>query len=98
MHEMPEEQPEPFDFDRHEQTAVTQYLRKVNFYQDLAEAAKNIIEEALKRRNILVHSIQSRAKDPKSFGKKAAKPSKNDPNKPMYPCPLSVTFRKGVTP
>jgi len=89
MHEMPEEQPEPFNFDRHEQTAVTQYLRKVNFYQDLAEAAKNIIEEALKRRNILVHSIQSRAKDPKSFGKKAAKPSKNDPNKPMYPCPLS---------
>jgi ppGpp synthetase/RelA/SpoT-type nucleotidyltranferase len=61
----------------------------VNFYQDLAEAAKNIIEEALKRRNILIHSIQSRAKDPRSFGKKAAKPSKNDPNKPMYPYPLT---------
>jgi putative GTP pyrophosphokinase len=89
MHKMPEEQHEPFDFDKHEQTAITQYLRKVSFYQDLAEAAKNITEEALKRRNILVHSIESRAKDPRSFGKKASKPSKNDPNKPMYPSPLT---------
>jgi putative GTP pyrophosphokinase len=89
MHETFEEQLEPFDFETHEQTAVTQYLRKVRFYQDLAEAAKNITEEALKRRNILVHSIQARAKDPRSFGKKAAKPSKNDPNKPMYPSPLT---------
>lgn len=77
-----------FDFPRHEQAAVTDYLRVVGFYTDLAVAAKRIAEEALKSREIRVHSIEARAKDAVSFGRKAAKPSKNDPNRPMYLNPL----------
>ena len=82
------ESSEKFDFARHEQAAVADYLRVVGFYADLAGAAKRIADEALKRRQIRVHSIEARAKDPGRFGRKAAKPSKNDPNRPMYPRPL----------
>lgn len=82
------EQSDKFDFARHEQTAVSDYLRVAGFYSELAASAKRIAEEALKRRGIQVHSIEARAKDPASFGRKAAKPSKNDPNRPMYPNPL----------
>ena len=35
-----------------------------------------------------MHSVQERAKDPESFGRKASKPAKDDPSKPMYPHPL----------
>ena len=88
MDQTDHESSEVFDFARHEQAAVTDYLRVVGFYADLAAAAKRIAEEALNRRDIRVHSIEARAKDPASFGRKAAKPSKNDPNRPMYPRPL----------
>lgn len=82
-------QPPAFDFARHEQVAIAEYLRVFNFYQELAAAAKRIAEEALKRRSVQTHSIEARAKDPGSFGKKAAKPSKHDPTKPMYAAPLT---------
>ncbi|MCR6666359.1 MAG: hypothetical protein NVV69_10170 [Methyloversatilis sp.] len=90
------EQPESFDFARHEQAAVAEYLRHAAFYGELAFSAKRIAEEALKRRSIRVHSIEARAKDPASFGKKAAKPSKNDPTKPMYPNPLNQITDKAA--
>jgi len=81
-------QPDPFDFTRHEQVAVAEYLKVFSFYQELAASAKRIADEALKRRFIQVHSIESRAKDPSSFGRKASKPSKQDPSRPMYSNPL----------
>jgi len=85
----PEEAPiQAFDFARHEEAAIAAYLRVQVFYQDLAIAAKRIADEALKRRGIQVHSIEARAKDATSFGRKAAKPSKHDPNKPRYDDPL----------
>lgn len=87
---------EKFDFARHEQVAVSNYLRVVSFYADLAEAAKRICEEAQKRRNIRPHSIEARAKDPASFGRKAIKPSKLDPNRPMYPKPLEQITDKAA--
>lgn len=77
-----------FDFARHEQTSVTDYLKVHGFFRELASAAQRITDEALKRRHIQVHSIEARAKDPTSLGKKSAKPSKHDPNQPMYPLPL----------
>ena len=79
---------EKFDFIGHEKAAVADYLQVVNFYADLAEAAKRIAEEALKKRHIKIHAIEARAKDPASFGKKAATPSDDDPLKPKYPNPL----------
>ena len=88
MTEQISEQADKFDFARHEQAAVSDYLRVVGFYSELATSAKRIADEALKRRGIQVHSIEARAKDPSSFGRKAAKPSKNDPNRPMYSNPI----------
>ena len=78
-----------FDFKAHEQAAVTEYLKRHEFYADLASAMKRILEESLKRRNIKVHSVEARAKDPTSFGKKAAQPSTADPSRPKYPDPLA---------
>jgi putative GTP pyrophosphokinase len=86
-----------FDFKAHEQATVTAYLKRYGFYADLASVVKRILEESLKRRDIKVHSVQARAKDPSSFGKKAAQPSDGDPATPKYPNPLvQVTDLAGV--
>lgn len=87
---------EKFDFARHEQVAVSEYLRVVGFYSELAASTKRIAEEALKRRGIIIHSIEARAKDAASFGRKAAKPSKNDPGRPMYPNPMEQITDKAA--
>lgn len=89
-------QSENFDFVRHEQTAVAEYLRHAGFYAELALCAKRIAEEALKRRSIRIHSIEARAKDAASFGKKASKPSKDDPTKPMYSDPINQITDKSA--
>jgi ppGpp synthetase/RelA/SpoT-type nucleotidyltranferase len=86
-----------FDFKSHEQAAVTAYMKQRGFYADLAAVVKRILEESLKRREIPVHSIEGRAKDPTSFGKKAAQPSQDDPTRPRYAAPLSqITDLAGV--
>ncbi|HZS07655.1 MAG TPA: hypothetical protein VFD58_22660 [Blastocatellia bacterium] len=79
---------EGFDFQSHADRAVTEYLKVQGFYQDLAESIRRIIEESLRRRDVKVHSIQARAKDPRSLGKKAARPDEVDPAKPKYSNPL----------
>lgn len=96
MNSLNAETMEKYDFARHEQIAVSDYLREFNFYADLAAAAKRIAEEALSRRNIRPHSIEARAKDPASFGRKAAKPSKLDPSRPMYSQPLEQITDKAA--
>ena len=94
---MRDETDDSFDFEAHEQQAVTAYLEKHAFYEDLAAVIRRIIEESLKRRRINVQSVQSRAKDPASFGRKAAQPSDDDPTKPKYPRPLvQITDLAGV--
>ncbi len=77
-----------FDFKSHEQAAVASYLERHSFYEGLASVVRRIVEESLTRRGIKVHSVQARAKDPASFGRKAAQPSDADPTKPNYPNPL----------
>jgi putative GTP pyrophosphokinase len=77
-----------FDFTAHERAAVVAYLERLSFYKDLASVVKRIVEECLSRRGIKVQSVQARAKDPKSLGRKAAQPSESDPAKPKYPQPL----------
>ncbi len=52
----------PFDFEAHEQAAVTAYLNRHGFYADLASVVKRILEESLKRRDIKVHSVEARRK------------------------------------
>jgi putative GTP pyrophosphokinase len=86
-----------FDFKGHEQRAVTEYLKRFGFYEDLASVLKRILDESLKRREIKVHSVEARAKAPSSFGRKAAEPSEADPAKPKYPNPLEqITDLAGV--
>lgn len=96
-YEMQSEQQEEFDFDAHKHAAISIYLEQRHFYKDLSNVIKNIIEEALSRKSVKYHSIQSRAKDPTSFGNKAAKPSEKDPTKPKYPDPINeITDLAGV--
>jgi len=86
-----------FDFAAHEQAAVTAYLKCHRFYEDLASTVKRILEETLHRRGVKVHSVQARAKDPASFGQKAAQPSEVDPTKPKYSYPLEqITDLAGI--
>jgi putative GTP pyrophosphokinase len=87
----------PYDFVAHEKTAVAEYLKCHDFYVDLATVVKRIIDESLKRRSIKVHSVEARAKDPTSYGRKAAQPSGADPNAPKYERPLQqITDLAGV--
>jgi putative GTP pyrophosphokinase len=81
----------------HEQAAVSDYLRVQGFYEDLASVIARLIQECLKKRQIKVHSVQHRAKDPASFGRKASIPSEMDPDKPKYKNPLiEITDLAGV--
>lgn len=87
----------PFDFSAHEKVSVAEYLKRHDFYGDLATVVSRIIEECLNRREIKVHSVQHRAKDPSSFGRKASIPSETDSNSPKYPRPLEqITDLAGV--
>ena len=86
-----------FDFAAHEQRAVATYRERQGFYESLATIVKRILEEALKQKGKEVHSVQARAKEPSSFGKKAALSSETDPAKPKYPRPLEeITDIAGV--
>lgn len=86
-----------FDFKQHTQASVAAYLERRSFFEDLAAVVRRIVEEALKRREIKVHSVQARSKDPTSLGKKAAEPSDQDPTRPKYSNPLNeITDLAGV--
>ncbi|MBA3940257.1 MAG: hypothetical protein C0520_03500 [Sphingopyxis sp.] len=86
-----------FDFVRHEQDAISQYLRVRPYYEELASVVGRVIEECLSKREITVHSVQHRAKDPMSFGRKAATPSDRKPENPKYENPIEeITDLAGV--
>lgn len=90
-------QVQSFDFAQHEQNAISSYLRVRPFYEELASVVGRVIEECLAKRNITVHSVQHRAKDPVSFGRKAAIPSDGSPERPKYDSPLDqITDLAGV--
>lgn len=86
-----------FDFVRHEQDAISQYLRVRPYYEELSSVVGRVIEECLSKRGITVHSVQHRAKDPVSFGRKAAIPSERKPERPKYEHPIEeITDLAGV--
>lgn len=88
---------EQFDFARHEQKSVAAYLQVEQFYKDLASVTARIISECLKHAEISVHSVDFRAKEPASLGRKAAIPSESNPNIPKYKKPLEeITDLAGV--
>jgi len=88
---------EPFDFERHGQDAVAEYLTRREFYSDLAQTIERIVKECLKSRGVKIHSVTSRAKDPESFKNKAAARSDHDPTVPKYQDPVrQITDLAGV--
>lgn len=89
--------PPPFDFAKHEQDAISAYLKVRPFYAELASVIARVVQECLRKRNIKVQSVQHRAKYPESFGRKAATPSDQNPDFPKYAEPLTqITDLAGV--
>jgi putative GTP pyrophosphokinase len=87
----------PFDFESHRKKAVEQYANKRQLYDDFSWEIKNILDEAIESRNLKINEIQCRAKDEKSFGKKAMTPSEQNPDEPKYKNPmLDITDLAGV--
>lgn len=85
------------DFEKLESRVVSAYLRVRPYYEDLSGVVARVIEECLSKREIHVHSVQHRAKDPVSFGRKATIPSAAFPNRPKYEDPLiEITDLAGV--
>jgi putative GTP pyrophosphokinase len=86
-----------FDFQEHERASVAEYLKNQSFYTELASVVARILEQCLKTHDIKVHSVQHRAKDPKSLGRKAAIPSEIDPARPKYDRPIKqITDLAGI--
>ena len=90
------ESAETFHFARHEQVAVSEYLRVVGFYADLASATKRIADEALKRREYGPTRLRPAPKTQQVFGLKSGKAVELYPNRPMYPDPLEQITDKAA--
>ena len=91
------EEEESFDFAEHRRTAVEEYRRIRHRYEGFAQTLADILGQILKATNISVNSVLHRAKEPESFGTKAATPSENNPAEPKYRHPLQdVTDLAGV--
>ena len=92
-----EEQEEPFNFAEHRRTAVEEYLGVRPRYEAFAQAVREILVQALRAKDIMVNSVEARAKEPESFGTKAEAPSENDPRAPKYRHPMEdITDLAGV--
>jgi putative GTP pyrophosphokinase len=88
---------EIINIDRHRQRAIDVYRVKRTIYVPFVSEIERILLIALRRQQIKVACIDSRAKDVESFGKKASKPSVLDPNLPKYKDPLNeITDQAGV--
>jgi putative GTP pyrophosphokinase len=87
----------PFDFELHRKSAVEQYSKKRNLYDDFTVEIENILRQAIETRGPKINVIQGRAKSEESFGKKAGAPSDQDPDKPKYANPMKeITDLAGV--
>lgn len=87
----------PFDFESHRRNAVEQFARKRELYEDFAWAVRDILADTIETRGLKVNEIQCRAKDVKSFGKKAMTPNEQNPEEPKYKNPMSdITDLAGI--
>ena len=92
-----EEQEATFDFEHHRRTAVEEYLRVRPQFEAFAEAVREILDQALKAKDIAVNSVEARAKEPESFSTKAEAPSEKDSGEPKYSNPMAdITDLAGV--
>lgn len=81
-------QPEIFDFDAHRNKSENEFQKIRPLYIAYAELVRHLLEEILSANVLKVASIDARAKEIDSFGKKASTRSLLDPNKPKYLDPL----------
>ena len=87
----------PFDFESHRKNAVEQYTKKRHLYEEFSWEIENILTEAIETHDIKINVIQSRAKEEKSFGKKAMTANEQNPEEPKYKNPMSdITDLSGV--
>src|SRR5258706_9095728 len=86
-----------FDFELHRKNAVEQFTRKRELYEDFASAIRAILADAIKTRRLRVNEIQFRAKEVRSFSKKAMTPNEQNLEEPKYKNPMSdITDLAGV--
>ncbi len=94
---VPPASPAPFDFEAHQRRAADEYAGVRNKYERFAASVKHVLEACLRDANVMVHSVQARAKDVESFRTKAGRVSDGDPNRPKYEQPLvQITDLAGV--
>jgi ppGpp synthetase/RelA/SpoT-type nucleotidyltranferase len=88
-----------------EQLAIEQSAREArNSYESVrglygafARKLAGVLEECIAERNITVHSVTHRAKDPEHFERKAAQPSPDNPTVAKYPNPMDdITDKASV--
>jgi hypothetical protein len=77
-----------FDFDAHRRRAVDEYEAVRDIYEECAQAVRSVLKTVLEIEHVRTLSIEARAKDVESFGKKSIRPSEDDPDKPRYADPL----------
>lgn len=86
-----------FDFDKHKLEAIDSYIKLRPTYELYANAIREILSKALSKKKTNYHSIESRAKEIDSFGRKASKESDTNPSEPKYKSPLKeITDLSGV--
>lgn len=92
-----DDQTAPFDFEAHRLRAIEDYQRIRPLYDGVAAVVKKILEETLDARDGRFHSIEARAKEIDSLGRKVTEQSDADPSKPKYPNPMTdITDLSGV--
>jgi ppGpp synthetase/RelA/SpoT-type nucleotidyltranferase len=86
-----------FDFEKHRLSAIAEYQPVRTHYEEFAGVVRKILVEILEARELSIHSIEARAKEAESFGRKVIEPTGANPNEPMYPNPLiEITDLAGV--
>jgi ppGpp synthetase/RelA/SpoT-type nucleotidyltranferase len=78
-----------FDFDGHRARAIEAYSAVFGLYEDFARSLQGILRAALDNAELRVHTLEVRAKDPESFGRKAARRSPDDLDQPRYSNPIA---------
>ncbi|MGA2928985.1 MAG: hypothetical protein ABSG43_23955, partial [Solirubrobacteraceae bacterium] len=79
-----------FDFDQHRARSVERYGAVRGDYEDWARAVHAVLATALHIEGVTIHSLEYRAKDVYSFGRKSETPDPSDPNRPKYSDPLTA--------
>lgn len=83
-----EQDTEEFDFEAHRRQAVDEYEAVREGYEECAQTVRSVLRTVLQLEKIETLSVDARAKEVDSFGRKTVTPSEADPTKPKYLHPL----------